>query len=72
MPLSGAISTRRDDHGVRFTSLRADGRRHIIDCSAAASTFNDAGEGIRQTVMADLSLDGHRRAAGTVGLEFRD
>ena len=71
MPLTGAIRAGRDGSLARLSSLRVDGRRHAIVCSAPAGTFNDIGEGIRQTVLADLSLDGRRRAVGSVALEFR-
>jgi hypothetical protein len=72
MPLTGVISARSDGLGIRLSSLRVDGRRHTLECSAGAEAFNDADEGIRQTMLADLSLDGRRRATGSVGLEFRD
>lgn len=70
-PLTGAIRLSRDGHAARITSLRADGRRHTIDCSAPSATFNDVGDGVQQTLSADLSLDGRLRATGSVGLEFR-
>lgn len=71
MPLTAGISEHGDGHGARLASLRLDGRHHTIECKAAAETFNDAGESIRQTMRADLVMDGRRRAAGSVGLEFR-
>lgn len=71
MPLTGIIRSRRDGFETRLGSLRADGRRHEIVCSAPAETFNDIGEAIRQSVLADLWLDGTKRAAGHVALEFR-
>ncbi len=71
MPLTGVITARRDVFEAHLSSLRADGRRHTIVCSAPPETFNDIGEGIRQSVLADLWLDGRRRATGSVGLEFR-
>ena len=72
MPLTGVITGPADGRSVRMSSLRLDGRRHMLECSADAEAFNDAEEGIRQTMVADLSLDGRRRASGSVGLEFRD
>ena len=70
-PLTGAIRIAREGHGVRLTSIRADGRRHTIDCSAPSDTFNEVGDGVEQSLSADLSLDGQLRTSGTVGLEFR-
>jgi hypothetical protein len=71
MPLTGVIRVRRDGFDAHLSSLRADGRRHAIVCAAPAATFNDIGEGIRQSVLGDLWLDGRKRATGSVGLEFR-
>ena len=71
MPLTGVITARSDAFEAHLSSLRADGRRHTIVCSAPAESFNDTGEGIRQSDLADLWLDGRRRATGSVGLEFR-
>ena len=71
MPLTGIIRARRDGFDAHLSSLRADSRRHAIRCSAPAATFNDIGEGICQSVLADLWLDGRQRAIGSVGLEFR-
>ena len=70
-PLTGAIRLTRDDHAVRISSIRADGRRHTIECSAPATTFNEVGDGVEQSLSGDLSLDGRLRATGSVGLEFR-
>jgi hypothetical protein len=70
-PLTGAIRIARDGHGVRLTSIRADGRRHTIECSAPSDTFNEVGDGVEQSLSADLSLDGQLRTSGTVALEFR-
>jgi hypothetical protein len=70
-PLTGAIRLTRDGHAVRISSLRADGRRHTIECTAPSSTFNEVGDGVEQSLSADLSLDGRLRATGSVGLEFR-
>ncbi len=70
-PLTGAIKVTRNDHAVRISSLRADGRRHTIECSAPLASFNEVGDGIEQSLSADLSIDGRLRATGSVGLEFR-
>ena len=71
MPLTGVVTVRRGDHAVHLASARVDARRHDISCRAAAADFNDAGEGIAQTMLADLLIDGRLRATGSVGLEFR-
>ncbi len=71
MPLTGVITARRDGLEAHLSSLRADGRRHTITSSAPAEAFNDIGEDIHQTVLADLWLDGRNVVTGSVGLEFR-
>jgi hypothetical protein len=70
-PLTGAIRVSRDGHAVKLTSTRADGRRHTIECAAPPESFNTIGDGIQQSLSADLTLDGRLRAQGSVGLEFR-
>ena len=71
-PLSGLIRQRRVGDTVMIGALRIDGRRLRVICGAPATAFNDLGEGIRQTLMADLVYDGQRAVPGRVGLEFRD
>ena len=71
-PVSGLIRQRRVANGIAVKTWRINGRGHRFTCSAAADAFNDLGEGIRQTLLADLVFDGHRALAGRTGLEFRD
>ena len=71
MPLTGVITTRREGFEARFSSLRADGRRHSIVCSAPAESFNDIGESIHQSVLADVWVAGRQRTTGSTALEFR-
>jgi len=49
---------------------RWNGRQHRITCRAGTS-YNDLGEGIRQTLLGELTLDGSTAIAGTVGIEAR-
>ncbi len=71
VPLTGVVSASAGATHVEITSLRMDGRRHRISCTAASESFNDAGEGIRQSVLATASLDGRQIVAGTAMLELR-
>jgi hypothetical protein len=71
-PVYGLIRQRRVSNGVAIKTWRINGRRHRLTCTAGADAFNDLGEGIRQTLLADLVFDGHRALAGRTGLEFRD
>jgi hypothetical protein len=52
-------------------SIRLDVKRHRVRATAPVAAFNDLGEGIRQTLLADLEYDGLRAVPGRVGLEFR-
>ena len=70
-PVNGLIRQRGQGDAVDLTSLRLDGKRHRITCRADPGSFNDLGEGIRQTLLADLTIDGHAAVPGTTGLEFR-
>ncbi len=76
-PVSGlARIVRRSPSGADVVSLtmagvRPFGKRHRITVSAPAATFNDLGETIRQTLLADLSLDGLLARPGAVGFELR-
>jgi Tocopherol cyclase len=57
---------------LTMSSLRPFGARHRLEVSAPMSSFNDLGEGIRQTLLADLSFDGVHAARGSVGFELRE
>lgn len=70
-PITGLIRQRRENDSLVIDTMRVDGRRHRVRAEAPASAFNDLGEGIRQTLIADLECDGRRAVAGRVGLEFR-
>jgi hypothetical protein len=69
-PFTGIIRQRRSGENIVVDVRRLDGRRHRIDCRAAGE-INDVGEGIHQTLLGDLVLDGRRATAGTVGIESR-
>jgi hypothetical protein len=69
--LTGLLRERRDGDSTVIDSVRLDGTRHRVRAAAPAGAFNDLGEGIRQTLLADLEFDGLRAVPGRVGLEFR-
>jgi len=52
-------------------SIRLDGARHRLVMSAPEPSFNDLGERIAQTVLADLTFDGVAATPSSVGLEYR-
>lgn len=69
--LTGLMRERRDDDSTVIDSIRLDGRRHRVRATAPAAAFNDLGEGIRQTLLADIEYDGLRAMPRRAGLEFR-
>jgi hypothetical protein len=69
-PLNGLVRQRRDGGTISIDVRRWNGRRHRITCRAGTSQ-NDLGEGIRQTLSGELTLDGVSAVAGAVGVETR-
>jgi hypothetical protein len=47
------------------------GRKVTLTASAPRSAYNDLGEGIRQTLLGDIAVDGWGSSRGSAGLEFR-
>ncbi len=70
--LNGIVRTRRVPGGFALDSLRLGGPRHRLVATWGPITPNDLGEGIRQTLSADVTIDGVPAVSGTVGLETRD
>ena len=70
-PVTGILRSRILGAVIQIDSLSALGRHHRVRASAPETSFNDLGEGIRQTLLGDLVCDGARAVAGTVGLESR-
>ena len=69
-PLNGLVRQRRDGDTISIDVGRWNGRRHRITCRAGP-TQNDLGEGIRQTLFGELTLDGRSAVPETVGIETR-
>jgi hypothetical protein len=69
-PVNGVIRARRLPDGVEIRSARP-GNRHRIVVRAPDSAFRDIGDSIRQTLVADLEIDGLHAMPGTVGFEER-
>ncbi len=60
-----------DTVSLIMASVRPFGKPHRITVSAPVATFNDLGESIRQTLLADLLFDGLHARPGSVGFELR-
>ena len=76
-PVNGLVRGRTrvaatgDGLATSIASIRFDGSRHHIQVSAPTVSFNDLGEGIAQTLLADLTFDGIPAAPSSVGYEVR-
>jgi hypothetical protein len=69
--VNGLVRARAVPGGVAIDSARIGGPRHRVTAAWGSVLPNDIGEGIVQTMHADLVVDGHRSVPGTVGLETR-
>jgi hypothetical protein len=69
--VSGIISARVTATGVEVSSRSLAGRKHRLVASWGTIQPIDIGEGIVQTMHADLVLDGEKAAPSSVGLEVR-
>lgn len=69
-PVNGIVRARRLPDGVEIRSARL-GHGHRIVVRAPESAFRDIGDSIRQTLVADLEIDGLHAVPGTVGFEER-
>ena len=76
-PVTGLIRLQHDrsaegaDLSIVMSSRRLGGESHRLHVSAPERVFNDLGDRIRQTLLADLTLDGLAAAPSSVGLERR-
>jgi hypothetical protein len=70
-PVNGAIRVagRSDEFTVSSRSIT--GRTIHLSCKAPMDSFNDLGEGIRQTLLGTCAIEGLATASGTAGLEWR-
>ena len=69
--VNGIIRTKVTETGVTIDGQRLGGPRHRAVATWGPVVPNDLGEGIIQTLHADLTFDGIPAVPGTVGLEVR-
>jgi hypothetical protein len=69
--LNGLIRTRPIPGGIAIDSVRLGGPRHRVQATWGPILPNDIGDGIVQTMHADLVVDGHHAVARRVGFESR-
>ena len=70
-PVNGIISVTGASRRFTVTQGRSPGRTIRLSCGAPLETYNDLGEGIRQTLLARAPSKGSRPPSGTAGLERR-
>ena len=69
--VNGILRARITEDGIHIDGQRLGGPRHRVVAKWGDIAPNDLGEGIIQTMHADLTLDGLRSVPRTVGLEVR-
>ena len=69
--VNGTIRAKMTQTGVTIDGRRLSGPRHHVVATWGEVRPNDLGEGIVQTMCADLTLDGVSAVPGSVGLEVR-
>lgn len=70
-PATGLVLAKGGAENLTIDAIGLRGRRHRVRVRAPEDSFNDLGEGILQTLLAELECDGRRAVAGTVGFERR-
>jgi hypothetical protein len=71
-PLDGTIRAEETPTGLTLTVRPFVGAPTGISVTAAAGTYNDIGDGIRQTLLATCTLAGQNGPSSMCGLERRD
>jgi hypothetical protein len=69
--INGLVRAHPIRGGIAIDSVRLGGPRHRIAATWGDVLPNDIGEGILQTMHADVVVDGHRGVPATAGLETR-
>ena len=69
-PVYGRITARGIETAFEIRA-RSWGRSMHLTAGSPHATYNDLGEGIRQTLLGDLTVDGWGSCSGRAGLEIR-
>lgn len=70
-PVNGVIRLKGSPDEFHITSRSITGRIVRLSCKASMDTYNDLGEGIRQTLLGTCAIEGLATALGSAGLEWR-
>jgi hypothetical protein len=69
-PVYGRVTARGNETAFEIRA-RSWGRSMHLTARSPHATYNDLGEGIRQTLLGDLTVDGWGSCSGRAGLEIR-
>jgi hypothetical protein len=69
-PVYGRVTARGNETAFEMRA-RSWGRSMHLTARSPHATYNDLGEGIRQTLLGDLTVDGLGTCSGRAGLEIR-
>jgi hypothetical protein len=70
-PVNGIVRVIGRPDEFTVTSRSITGRTVRLSCTASMNTYNDLGDGIRQTLLGTCAIDGVAKALGSAGLEWR-
>lgn len=70
-PANGIIKVAGEPGSFGLTSRSITGRTVRLSCTAPNGSYNDLGEGIKQTLLGACAVEGLATAKGSAGLEWR-
>ena len=70
-PVNGIVKLTGRPDEFTVTSRSITGRTVRLSCTASTDSYNDLGEGIRQTLLGTCAVEGVAKALGCAGLEWR-
>jgi hypothetical protein len=70
-PVNGIINVTGRPDQFTVTARSVTGRTVRLSCTASMDSYNDLGEGIRQTLLGTCAIEGLATAVGSAGLERR-
>jgi hypothetical protein len=70
-PVNGIIRATGNPDEFTVTSRSITGRTVRLSCKTSMDSYNDLGDGIRQTLLGTCAIEGLATASGSAGLEWR-
>ena len=69
--LFGRITARGNETEFEIRARGRRGRAQLLTARTRRHSYNDLGEGIHQTLLGDMTVDGWGSCSGQAGLEIR-